>query len=202
MLAAREVSMGNHCGLSPTVVALVLLGQLLALPAGAAEDQPTLLPTRDVDITYDVTRPQQPKVRERVRWLAADHLERVDSSGRSTTIFDRNAHEMTLLSPANRTYRKLDGAPRRALEPEPDAVLKRGGNAVVARLPCTEWSWTDDVATYTICLTADGVMLRLAVDGATVSEARSVKYAPQKAELFQVPRGYAPALAPEGAQEP
>jgi hypothetical protein len=171
-------------------------------PCVVAQDRPALLPTRDVDITYDVTRPQQPKVRERVRWLAADHLERVDSSGRSSTIFDRNAHEVTILSPSNRTYRKLDGAPRRALEPDPDAVLKRGGNIVVARLPCTEWSWTDDVATYKICLTADGVMLRLAVDGATVSEARSVKYAAQKAELFEVPRGYAPALAPEGADAP
>jgi hypothetical protein len=27
-----------------------------------------LSPTRDVDITYDVTRPQKPKIRERVRW--------------------------------------------------------------------------------------------------------------------------------------
>ena len=85
----------------------------------AAQDQPKLLPTRDVDITYDVTRPQQPRTRERVRWLAGEHLERVDFSGRSTTIFDRNTREVTLLTPANRTYRKLDGAPRRALEPEP-----------------------------------------------------------------------------------
>jgi hypothetical protein len=177
------------------------LGLLTALPAVAGE-QPKLLPTRDVDITYDVTRPQQPKVRERVRWLANDHLERVDASGRSTTIFDRGAREVTLLTPANRTYRKLDGAPRRPLEPEPGAVLKRGQDAVVAGLPCTEWSWVEDVESHTVCATADGVILRLIVDGQTLTEARSVKYAPQKAELFQVPRNYAPALAPEGAAEP
>jgi hypothetical protein len=29
-----------------------------------------------------------------------------------------------------------------------------------------------------------------------------VKYAPQKAELFQVPPNYAPALAPDGGAEP
>jgi hypothetical protein len=116
----------------------------------AAQDQPKLLPTRDVDITYDVTRPQQPRTRERVRWLAGEHLERVDASGRSTTIFDRNAHEVTLLTPANRTYRKLDGAPRRALEPEPGAILKRGNDAIVAGLPCTDWSWTEDVETHTV----------------------------------------------------
>ena len=125
-----------------------------------------------------------------------------NSSGRSTTIFDRNAREVTLLTPANRTYRKLEGAPRRALEPEPGAILKRGNDAVVAGLPCTDWSWTEDVETHTVCATTDGVTLRLVVDGATFFQARSVKYARQKAELFQVPPNYAPALAPDGGAEP
>jgi hypothetical protein len=193
----------------PAVAVAVML---LARPAAAApdhavedrvaQDQPKLLPTRDVDITYDVTRPQQPRTRERVRWLAGEHLERVDSSGRSTTIFDRNTREVTLLTPANRTYRKLDGAPRRALEPEPGAILKRGNDAVIAGLPCTDWSWTEDGETHIVCATGDGVMLRLIVDGATFFQARSVKYAPQKAELFQVPPNYAPALAPDGGAEP
>jgi hypothetical protein len=182
--------------LPPTAVLALLL------TAAEAQDPPKLLPTRDVDITYDVTRPQQPKIRERVRWLTSDHLERVDGAGRATTIFDRSAHEITLLAPANRTYRKLDGAPRRPLEPEPGAVLKRGQDAVVAGLPCTDWSWVEDVESHTVCATADGVILRLVIDGQTFFEARSVKYAPQKAELFQVPRDYAPALAPEGAAEP
>lgn len=44
----------------------------------------------------------------------------------------------------------------------------------------------------------DGVLLRLVVDGDTVMQARSVSYAPQPAELFQVPQGYEPALAPGG----
>ena len=29
-------------------------------------------------LTYDVTLPSQPRIRERVRWLAAEQLERVD----------------------------------------------------------------------------------------------------------------------------
>ena len=107
----------------PPVAALALL---LAGPASAAEEPPHLLPTRDVDITYDVSRPLQPKIRQRVRWLAGDHLERVDGPDKSTTIFDRNAHEITLLTPKSRAYRKLEGTPRRPLEPEPGAVLKRG----------------------------------------------------------------------------
>ena len=125
-------------------------------------------------------------MRERVRWLPAEHLERVDAFGRSTTIFDRDAREVTLLTSANRTYPQI-GRQRRAglLEPEPGAVLKRGADAVVGGLPCTDWSWTEDGEKHTVCATTDGVMLRLVVDGATFIQARSVKYAPQKAELFQ-----------------
>jgi hypothetical protein len=198
------LSMATAFGLliSWLLISWLLISWLLISWPAVAGEQPQLQPTRDVDITYDVTRPQRPRARERVRWLANDHLERVDTSGRATTIFDRTAHEVTLLTPANRTYRKLDGAPRRPLEPDPSAVLKRGQDAVIAGLPCTNWSWLEDVETHTVCATADGVILRLIVDGQTFTEARSVKYAPQKAELFQVPRDYTPALAPEGAAEP
>ncbi len=183
----------------PPIAALALL---LVGPALRAEAQPQLFPTRDVDIIYDVTRPQQPRIRERVRWLASEHLERVDGPDKSTTIFDRNAKEITLLTPASRTYRKLEGSPRWPLEPETDAALKRRAESVVAGLHCVDWSWTEDVETHTVCATADGVLLRLVVDGKTVMQARSVSYGPQRAELFQVPPGYAPALAPEGVAEP
>jgi len=37
---------------------------------GGRAESPQLLPTRDVDITYDVTLPSQPRVRERVRSAA------------------------------------------------------------------------------------------------------------------------------------
>ena len=99
-----------------------------------------------------------------------------------------------MLNGANRTYTKLEGAPRRPTEPDKDAVLKRGGEVVVARQRCVEWSWTEDVETHTICVTADGVLLRLVVDSKTVMEARSVSYRQQPAELFRVPTNYAPAL--------
>jgi hypothetical protein len=186
-----------HCVGPILVLVFFLVG-----PACRAEEQPRLVPTRDVDIRYDVTRPQKPKVRERVRWLAAEGLERVDASGRSTSIFERAAHAVTLLTPASRTFRKLDRAPPRPLEPEPGAVLARGADAIVAGLQCTDWSWTEDGEKHTVCATADGVILRLVVDGQTFIEARSVKYGPQKADLFRVPANYTPALAPEGAGEP
>jgi hypothetical protein len=184
------------------IVSMMVLTVLMSGSDGLADGQPALLPTRDVDIRYDVTRPQEPKVRERVRWLAGEHLERVDTSGRSTSIFDRDGHVVTLLTPANRTFRKVDQALRRPSEPAPGAALRRGRDAVIAELSCTDWSWSEDGENHTLCVTADGVTLRLIVDGQTYREARSVKYAPQKPSLFQVPENYMPAIAPEGAGEP
>ena len=182
--------------LPPTAV----LASLVLGPVAGAEP-PQLLPTRDVDITYDVTLPSQPRVRERVRWLAAEQLERVDGPHKSATIFNRRTHEITLLTSANRTFRQLD-MPRQPQEPAAEATLKRGNESVVAGLHCVDWSWTEDVETRTVCITADGVLLRFLVDSKTISEARSVSYRPQPAELFQVPPGYAPLLAPEGGPVP
>jgi hypothetical protein len=186
-----------------SLVSVPVLAILLSVgPGSRAEERPRLVPSRDVDVRYDVTRPQQPRVRERVRWLAGEGLERVDSSGRSTSIFERDAHAVTLLTPATRTFRKLDHVPRRPVEPEPGAVLARGADATVAGLSCTDWSWIEDGEEHVVCATADGVVLRLVIDGQTFIEARSVQYGAQKADLFRVPANYTPALAPEGAGEP
>ncbi len=170
-------------------------------PIGA-EERPQLMPTRDVDITYEVTRPRQPAIRQRVRWLASEHLERIDGSDRSVTIIDRNGNEVTLLMPRTRTYRKLAGTSRQPMAPDQDVVLRRGGEATVAGQRCIEWSWIEDAETHTLCATADGVALRLVVDGKTLIEARSVSYGQQSAELFKAPRDYSPALTPEGADSP
>jgi hypothetical protein len=180
---------------------LYAAGILLVLFGGSmlrAAETPLLLPARDVDITYVISQPDQPTIRQRTRWSAAGHLERVDGPDRGTTISDHDGKEITLIVPASRTYRKLEAPPRRPLEPAKESVLIRGAGAVVAKVHCTDWSWTEDGETHIVCATPDGVLLRLVVDGKTVIEARSVSYRPQRADLFRVPFGYVPALAPDG----
>jgi len=188
--------MGYLRCLPPTAI----LASLLVGPVAQAAPS-HLLPTRDVDIVYDVTLHAQPRVRERVRWLAAEQLERVDGPRKSTTIFNRRTHQMTLLTSADRSFLQLD-MPRQPEEPAPAVTVVRGNESVVAGLHCVDWSWTEDTETRTVCITADGVLLRFLVDNKTVSEARSVSYRPQPAELFQVPPNYTPSLAPGGGPVP
>ena len=179
----------------PPIAAFALL--LAGSPSRAEEQQP-LLPTRDVDIVYQVTRPDQPTIIERRRWLASKRLVRADGPDKSTTLFDRDAHEITVLNPKTRTYLKLEGTLRQPLGPEKGEALRHGAESVVAGLHCTDWSWTEDVETPIVCLPPDGVLLRMVVDGKTVMQARSVSYGRQPVELFQVPPDYTPALAPGG----
>jgi hypothetical protein len=188
--------MGYLRCLQPTAV---LASLLVGSPAKAEPSH--FLPTNDVDVVYDVALRSQKPVRERVRWLAAEQLERVDGPHKSTTIFNRRTRQMFLLTSADRTFLQLD-MPRPPDEPGPQAILKRGNESVVAGLHCVDWSWTEDTETRTVCITADGILLRFLVDNKTVSEARSVTYRPQPAELFQVPPSYTPALAPAGGPVP
>src|SRR5579872_2074915 len=122
---------------------------LMVAGSAAADERPALVPTKDVDISYKVTRPNQPAIIERRRWLAGEHLERVDGPDKSTTIFDRHKGEFILLNVGNKTFRKLEGKGRQPPEPEAGITLTRGGEAVIAGLHCVEWTWSQDTETHT-----------------------------------------------------
>jgi len=168
---------------------------LCASVSFADQAQPHVLPTRDVIITYKVTRPHQPKIIQHAHWLASEHLERVDGPDKSSTIFDRDKQEITVLNGASRTFQKLDGVARQPMDPAKGEPLRRAGDDKIAGLRCVDWSWAEDTETHTVCLTADGVLLRLKIDNDTIMEALSVSYRRQDSKLFEVPPGYAPALA-------
>lgn len=170
-----------------------------ALLAQEQPQEPQVVPTRDVDINYEDTRHGPPATVERRRWSASGHLQRVDGPDKAATIFDRKGNVFTLLNPANKTFLILEGSPRMPMAPGEGVALRRGNEATIANLHCVDWSWTVDTETRTACLTADGVMLRLIVDGHTILQARSVHYAQQSSDIFQIPRGYQPALAPGAA---
>jgi hypothetical protein len=114
-------------------------------------------------------------------------------------LIDEKAKQVILLNDASRTYNQMDGgSPWPMATPQEPIAFKRRGESVVAGLRCTDWSWTDDWEARVACITVDGALLRLAVDGKTTVEARSVSYSVQDTEIFLIPPGYAPAvMAPE-----
>jgi hypothetical protein len=179
-----EVDRGREVANDPR--AHLSLAALLATVVSSpprSEEQPQTAPTRDVDITYQITRPGQPAILERRRWFASQHLRRVDGPGNSATIFDQSRGELTagdgrgefvvpaVLNAANHTYVTLEGPAAKRMTPQNATTLKRGGEYKIAGLNCIDWSWVDDTQMHTACLTPDGVLLRLIIDGQIVAEA-------------------------------
>lgn len=180
------------------LAAAVLLVNGMAL----AETGPKLIPSRDVDITYRVTKPNEPAFKWRVRWKADTEMERVDGPGDSVVIVDHKTHDETLLNSKARTYVKVEAPSDNILDQAPDVPPVSQGQARVAGLACTDWAWSDqaDQQQHTICVTDDGVRLRETVDGKTVLLAKSVKYRKLKEGTFEIPNSYEPSLSPGGPQ--
>lgn len=172
-----------------------------ALAAGeaVAQSQPQLIPTRDVDVTYRVSRAGQ-ELDQRVRWLAAEKLERVDSAGAVYMIVDHKSRRLTLVDPGRKAALEMDAPPQSTLHPDEHAAYTRGNTDMVAGLRCTEWAMAPDVGRHQqLCVTDDGVLLRVRDGTDTVVQATSVEYRRLDPATFRLPpaaRSVPPAAAP------
>ncbi len=177
------------------------------------------MPTRDVEIVYTLHRGGQ-TLQEHTRWLAAEQAQRVDPPGPSDQavsaggatgaasgagvhfIMDHQQHRAWLVNDNSHTV--IDMAPPRQgpLDPASKAVFARRSEATIAGQQCTDWAVTG-ITTGTgapesvLCLTLDGVLLRVQQGGQTLIEATSVTYAPSDPVLFQIPAQYVHTQPPK-----
>lgn len=174
----------------------VLLG--LALRPALAADAPVLIPARDVAVTYRMNQPGQSggQLREqRMRWSAAMKRMRIDPPTPGLfVLIDYAAHRMDIVRDPERSFVEMDAPatlPGLGGTDSPAGRYARAGSDEVAGMACTDWSTRDTRGRATeICVTADGVLLRVRIDGRAQVEAARVSYAPQDAAQFQVPDGY------------
>ena len=89
-------------------------------------------------------------------------------------------------------------------EPTENATFTRVGTDRVAGIACTTWSYRTVEASGRVCVTPEGVPLRMeatAQGQPARAEATEVRLAPQDPARFQIPRGYQvmEAVPPRGA---
>jgi hypothetical protein len=164
---------------------------LLCLGAGA--DRPQLRPTRDVDVTYALDTGGGPTLRERLRWDVAAEKLRIDPPTAGLyVIIDLKARRMSTVRAADQTVIETAAPPSATGMPDSAAAgATRQGEGVVAGLACTDWSVTDAAGEpMTVCLTADGVLLRARTATRTLLTATSVQYGPVDPVAYQVPAEY------------
>lgn len=175
------------------VLAAALLG--VAGPA-LAQAKPPYAPTRDVTISYRVTRPGQPVSDVRITSRAGGTPMRVDMLTEGTyLLIDRVAGVVTMVVPEERMALALP-----LTAGEQDFVLNdrmrfvRRGMDTVAGLGCTVWDVTLAGERTTACISEDGVMLRLLGrregGGRSVMEASAVAFERHEDGAFTLPEGF------------
>ncbi len=157
-------------------------------------DQPRLRPSRDVAVVYRAPGPRGVEVEQRVRWLAAAEIMRIDPPSHDWhVIVDYVQRRMSLVDDAARSVVQMaapDSANSITGAPSTSSYT-RIGQGVVAGHTCTEWQTLDRQGhAALVCITDDGVLLRAGTPDAVRVSAISVQYGPQETNAFQVPADY------------
>ena len=177
---------------------LIAMAVLAASPA-LAQQRPQTMPTRDVDITYRITRAGQ-TLTERTRWLAAQEVQRIEPPGNAMyMLMDHRAHHASMVDDQRHSVVDMALPPHPSpLDPGSDAQFTRRGDDTVAGLACTNWETSSGGAPTTLCFTADGALLRVRIGGTTLVEAVTVSYSPADPAAFAAPAGYEHVVPPQG----
>ncbi len=178
-------------------IAACLLAAFAATPLAQADERPTTMPTRDVDITYQMAAPgpsgKIQTLSQRMRWSPEAGLLRVDPPAQGVyTIMDYHAHKLLVVSDAQRSVMLMHAAANvTAPGVSPTAKFVRGGQGSVAGLACTDWQTSDFTGQpTTVCLTDDGVLLRAKRGDHVLVQAAQVAYGPIDPGVFKVPADY------------
>jgi len=183
----------------PMIIRLaILLALLAAAPAGAADPKPIYLPTRDVAVSYQVSGRAAQQVHSLLaRYSAARNLLRLDTEDRGMgfVVVDLMARTAKLIVPS--VHQAVDlplERDRRAALLFGDGLrfTRRGPSRILGR-SCVNWDVQADRDSATVCLTADGVLLRAQGRGGEAADsslvATKVEDAPQAPSLFRMPSG-------------
>ena len=173
--------------IAPRCAVPLLAFYLQASPSAA--QQPGLLPTRDVDVTYRSEQAGQ-VFQQRSRFSAETQRMRVDAPTPGVyTIMDYRTHAMAFISDADHAALETTQPPAPARAAPPPST--RRGDDTVAGLACTEYETLDNQGHPTLaCFTSDGVMLRARRGSQVLAVATQVRYGPLPPDLFAIPHGY------------
>ncbi len=158
-----------------------------------------LVPTRDVAVTYRTDAGDR-VLEQRMRWSVAARRMRIDPPTPGIfLLIDYATRRMDVVRDPERSFVEMDapaappglGSPGTPAGELQEGRYARGGGDEVSGMACTDWTTHDTKGRATeICVTADGVLLRVRSDGRVLAGATRVEYGPQDPALFQLPRGY------------
>ncbi len=170
---------------------------LLSGGAGLAAEAPVLMPNRDVAVTYR-TEQDGRMLEQRTRWsMTLQRLRIEPPSPGMFVLVDYAARRMDIVREVDRSYVEMPAPPTLPGVGAPaSGRYRQGADDRVAGLRCTEWASATPGPPAGLCLTADGVLLRVRIGPRTIAAASAVSYARQDPALFRVPDGYTRVVPP------
>lgn len=181
-----------------------MAGVLLLAETAAAQQRPAVRPSRDVAVEYRVEGTGAggaPEARM-VKMFWTDHgsLLRLDQGAeQGFAVVNFATARMMLVLTKQRAFGEVPFDPSEApgLNLPANVAVNRLGGDTVAGLSCTVWGMQVPQGNVRVCITPDGLVLRVRgtdEKAPAAMEAVSVAYGPQPASLFQVPEGYKPLV--------
>ena len=135
----------------------------MLLGAGPApQDHPVLSPTRDALVGYHLVPGSGEPIDVRVVFRAGGKALRVDLPDTSYVLAFPPVHEVTMVVPLQRTTADLDWTegPQSLFLLNESMKFTRKAEMTVAGQKCTQWEAVLDQDRHTVCVTADGILLR------------------------------------------
>jgi hypothetical protein len=182
-------------------LAVTVIAAALAVAAGIAraQDNPMLAPGRDVAVTYRVNGTNRINGAAMIRFTYADHdrkvrLDLFAYEGATlpfgTLVYDAPSNRVLSMVYAENVYSEVPatGLANPGLMLGADMQYKKLRAATIAGKQCTEWQVNDGAEDKgTICVTADGVVLRGSHSKPTPGglEAMAVTYGTPPDSVFQ-----------------
>ena len=178
----------------------LLLAMLAPAAPALADDEPLILPSRDVAVEYRTSGVMPGPSAEQdtvvARFASKSSRIRIDGSDRRFyMILDIDAERMIMVMPEWRLYMEKPADPGlMAMFQESGPALRRTGAEIVAGVRCMDYDAAVNDRTGQVCLTEDGVLLRANIfdpDRRREVQAVRVTYAEQPEAYFDRPPGFA-----------
>ncbi len=150
-----------------------------------------LLPTRDVAVSYKLIGRGGPKNLV-IRQRAQSRVMRIETIGQpGYVLVDRQTQRASLVMDGQGVFGDMaaNRVPQEGQLPDDKASFKKRGVASFAGSQCTNWDYTTARGNGSVCITEDGVMLRIEALSGNGLEATTVAFAPQQAAWFTAPAG-------------
>lgn len=178
-------------------------------PAAAPRpvDRPPLVPGRDASVLYRLVDGAGQEQEVRVTTQAGGSPMRVDMPDKSFMLVDRRAQRMAMVVMSEETVVDMpyQGPPMQFVLTPAMRFVRKGADTV-AGVGCTVWDVSVGPQRGTMCITADGVLLRtVATDDQgrkTLLEAISVSFARATQAEFSLPQDYGRVQAGPNGEMP